>query len=43
MIELKYHPKDEPIPEGWELSSTLPCHHGFYSVLIKRTIESEAA
>jgi len=43
VIELKYHPKDEPIPHGWVLSSTLPCHHGNYSVLIKREAKERAA
>jgi uncharacterized protein YbdZ (MbtH family) len=38
---LRYWPKDEPIPEGWELVSDLSgTHHGEYAVLIRQTIPS---
>lgn len=35
--EMKYWPKDKPIPEGWLLVNDLSgCHHGAFSVLIEK-------
>lgn len=40
--EYLYHPKDKPIPDGWELVSTLEnTPHGFYSVLIKKKLDRD--
>ena len=34
---LRYWPKQEPIPDGWQLVSDLAgTHHGNYSVLIRK-------
>ncbi len=35
--EFKYHKKDQPIPEGWELAHDLQdCHHGRHAIIIKQ-------
>ena len=37
---MRYWPKWKPIPEEWELANDLQsCHHGFYSVLIRKIDE----
>jgi len=35
--EYRYWPVSKSIPEGWELAHDLQdCHHGKYSVIIRR-------
>lgn len=39
--EFKYHPNNQPIPEGWkEVHDLNDCRHGVYAVLIERIKES---
>lgn len=39
--EIRYHPKNKPIPEGWRVVSELEdTNHGEYSVLIERVVDA---
>lgn len=41
ITEYRYHPKNDPIPKGWEKTGDLEnTHHGHHSILIKKIKEA---